>query len=47
MKTVKQVSESSRRSDLRLASFDPVHQRYIAEKYYKGKMPWLRGGVAV
>lgn len=45
--TTKQAAERSRRADNRLSSLDYDYQRYIAEKYYKGRMPWLRGGVAV
>lgn len=28
----------------RLASLDLDFQKYISDKYYGGKMPWLKGG---
>ncbi|MFX4263107.1 hypothetical protein ACOBQJ_13045 [Pelotomaculum propionicicum] len=29
-----------------LASLDKEHQQYIADKYYRGKKPWLEGGAS-
>ncbi len=29
----------------RFRNRSPQEQRYIADKYYNGKMPWQRGGV--
>lgn len=43
-KTKEQIEASCEKSFKRLASIDKELQRYIAEKYYGGKMPWKKGG---
>lgn len=43
-KTPEQAEESRRKANARLASLEEEHQRHIADKYYRGKMPWLKGG---
>lgn len=42
--TKEQSTASRRKSFNRLARLSYEHQSYIAEKYYGGKMPWLKGG---
>lgn len=42
--TKKQLEESIRKCYKRLASLDKELQKYISDKYYGGKMPWLKGG---
>lgn len=43
--TKAQIDASQKKELKRLASLDKAQQRYIAEKYYGNKMPWLKGGV--
>lgn len=43
-KTAEQYKESFKKANVRLASLDKEKQKYIAEKYYNGKMPWQKGG---
>ncbi|NRY61495.1 hypothetical protein [Clostridium beijerinckii] len=40
-----QVDASKKRSFERLTNLSQERQSHIAEKYYGGKMPWLKGGV--
>ena len=35
---------ANNRVNKRLAELDMGQQQYIADKYYGGKMPWLKGG---
>jgi hypothetical protein len=39
-RTPEQAQELRRKANARLASLDKTTQRYIAEKYYNGRMPW-------
>ncbi len=39
-----QVEASRKKSFERLSNLDKGHQGYIADKYYGGKMPWLKVG---
>jgi hypothetical protein len=41
-KTPEQALEGKRKRYARLASLDKTTQRYIAEKYYNGRMPWRK-----
>ena len=41
--TSKQLEESNKYTNTRLATLNSEIQLYIAEKYYGGKMPWLKG----
>lgn len=43
-KTTEHHQESFKMANARLASLDKEQQKYIAQKYYKGKMPWQKGG---
>lgn len=43
-KTEEQAEESNKKANARLASLDKLQQKHISEKYYKGKMPWIKGG---
>ncbi|MFZ5975230.1 MAG: hypothetical protein ACOYU3_07460 [Bacillota bacterium] len=42
-KTPEKAEESRKRANRRLASLDATTQAHIAETYYNGKMPWLKG----
>ena len=42
--TKEQVKIARDKCFKRLASLDVNFQRYISDKYYSGKMPWLKGG---
>lgn len=44
-KTPEQARQKKARAMKRLASLDIFKQRYIADKYYAGQMPWLNRGV--
>jgi hypothetical protein len=39
-----QAKSSIEKAYERLASLDKENQRYISDKYYGGKMPWVKGG---
>jgi hypothetical protein len=43
-KTPEQAEESRRKANARLASLDKAYQKFIADTYYRGKMPWLEEG---
>ena len=43
-KTKEQAEESIKKANARLASLDKLQQKHIADTYYQGKMPWLKGG---
>jgi hypothetical protein len=45
IQTKEQAGDSQKKSFERLASLDKEDQCDIADKYYGGKMPWLKGGV--
>mgnify|MGYP003259316476 CR=1 FL=1 len=42
-KTEKEQEESLNKANARIASLDKATQRNIADTYYNGKMPWLKG----
>ncbi len=42
--TMEQERASRQKTFSRLASLDKEQQIYIAEKYYGGETPWLKGG---
>ncbi|MHB1455105.1 MAG: hypothetical protein ACYCYM_14285 [Saccharofermentanales bacterium] len=42
--TKEQAKEAQRKSFEALSKLDDAKQRYIADKYYAGKMPWLKDG---
>jgi len=44
--TKAQARASLKKANVRLASLDKDEQKYIADKYYFGKMPWLKGGAS-
>lgn len=44
IQTKEQADISEKKSFERLASLSSECQSYIAEKYYGGKMPWIKGG---
>lgn len=44
-KTNKDFKKSRRKAFGRLAKLDTTLQRYIAQTYYRGKMPWRKGGI--
>lgn len=44
IQTKEQANSSQRKSFERLASISNECQSYIADKYYGGKMPWIKGG---
>ncbi len=39
-----ELKDERRMANHRLASLSAIEQRYIADKYFDGKMPWLEGG---
>ena len=43
-KTAKQQKADRAKAYLHIASLGYLKQRNIADKYYGGKMPWLKGG---
>lgn len=45
IQTKEEADAYKKKSFERLASLSREHQSHIAEKYYGGKMPWLKGGV--
>ena len=44
IQTKEQADVSQKKSFERLTSLNQKWQSYIADKYYGGKMPWLKGG---
>ncbi len=44
--TVKQAIASKKIAFTRLAGLDHDVQKYISEKYFANRMPWLKGGVS-
>lgn len=43
-KTILEQNESNKLVKARISLLDKAFQRYIAEKYYKGRYPWLEAG---
>ena len=41
--TNEQHNESCKKAEDRLAGLNKDRQRYIADKYFKGQMPWQEG----
>lgn len=45
-KTPREAMETMAKAYARLASLNKAQQKHIADTYYQGKMPWLKGGAA-
>jgi len=43
-KSRERLKKERQKANRRLASLSAIEQRYIADKYFDGKMPWQEGG---
>jgi hypothetical protein len=46
-KSTQDLEEDRKKAYLLLAALPPHMQRYISDKYYNGRMPWVKSNCAV